>query len=146
MTDTVKPNYLLRSVLALTGCAILFLGLNIALGGISTLGWQGGGAGFFTVADPVEFAVKDSHIRFVGGVWTSVGLLMLIGSAAFQGMRQTLVALTAMVFVGGLSRFSAFDPDVLMSAAIAPSFVLELGLFPLLGLWIAKAERGAIIG
>lgn len=141
MSSVVEINYFLRVVLALTGCAILFLGLNIALGGITTLGWQGGGTGFVTVADPVEFAVKDSHIRFVGGVWSSVGILMLIGTVAFQVMRQTLIALTAMVFVGGLSRFSAFDPDVLMSAAIAPSFVLELVLFPLLGLWVFKAEQ-----
>lgn len=141
MSSVVEMNYFLRVVLALTGCAILFLGLNIALGGITTLGWQGGGTGFVTVADPVEFAVKDSHIRFVGGVWSSVGILMLIGTVAFQVMRQTLIALTAMVFVGGLSRFSVFDPDVLMSAAIAPSFVLELVLFPLLGLWVFKAEQ-----
>lgn len=141
MSNSIKMNYPLRIVLALTGCAILFLGLNIALGGITTLGWQGGGKSFVTVADPVEFAVKDSHIRFIGGVWSSVGILMLIGSVAFQAMRQTLIALTAMVFVGGLARFSAFDPAVLTSVAIAPSFVLELVLFPLLGLWILKAEK-----
>ncbi len=144
MTDAAKPNYLLRLVLALTGCAIVFLGLNIALGGITTLGWQGGGTGFVTIADPVQFAVHDSHVRFIGGVWLSVGLLMLIGSFALQRMRGILIALTGMVFVGGLSRFSAFDPDVLLSAAIAPSFILELVLFPLLGLWITKAESMAV--
>lgn len=141
MTNIIKPNYLLRLVLALTGCAIVFLGLNIALGGITTLGWQGGGTSFVTVADPAQFAIHDSHVRFIGGVWLAVGLVMLIGSAAFQLMRQTLIVLVGMVFVGGLSRFSAFDPAVLMSTAIAPSFIVELVLFPLLGLWISKAER-----
>lgn len=146
MTDATNPNYPLRIVLALTGSAIVFLGLNVALGGIITLGWQGGGTNFVTIADPVQFAVHDSHVRFIGGVWLSVGLLMLIGSFALRRLRCILVALTGMVFVGGVSRFSAFDPEVLLNAAIAPSLILELVLFPLLGLWIAKAERMAAAG
>lgn len=144
MTNIIKSSYLLRLVLALTGCAIVFLGLNIALGGITTLGWQGGGTSFVTVADPVQFAIHDNHVRFIGGVWLAVGLVMLIGSIAIQQMRQTLIVMTGMVFIGGLSRFSALDPDVLLSAAIAPSLVLELVLIPLLGLWISKAEKRTV--
>jgi hypothetical protein len=44
-----------------------------------------------------------------------------------------------MIFVGGLARLSAADPDLLISAAIAPSLALELVLFPLLGLWVARS-------
>jgi hypothetical protein len=138
MSDVGRTNIALRVVLALAGSAIIFLGLNVALGGITTLGWQGG-TDFMAVIDATEFAIKDSHVRFIGGVWLAVGLLMLIGSYAFEAMKSVLLALMAMIFVGGLSRFSGLDFGTLFSAAIAPSLVLELVLFPALALWIVKA-------
>jgi hypothetical protein len=138
MSDVNKPNIALRVVLALAGSAIVFLGLNVALGGINTLGWQGG-TDFVAITDATEFAIKDSHVRFVGGVWLSVGMLMLIGSYAFRAMKSVLLALMGMIFIGGLSRFSGLDFGTLFSPAVAPSLVLELVLFPLLGLWIVKA-------
>ena len=42
--------YILRIILGLIGVGILFLGLNIGLGGIQTLGWQGAGP-FITITD-----------------------------------------------------------------------------------------------
>lgn len=129
---------LLRAVLAIAGAAIVFLGLNVGLGGIQTLGWQGGQVNFLTVTDPAIFAVRDNHVRFIGGVWLGVGLFFLAGAFAFEKLRTVLVALTAMIFVGGLARFSAADPANLTSASIAPSLVLELVLFPLLGLWVSR--------
>lgn len=136
---TLSRNTLLRVALAIAGAAIVFLGLNVGLGGIQTLGWQGGQVNFLAVTDPVVFGVRDNHIRFIGGVWLGVGLFFLAGAFAFEKLRTVLVALTAMIFVGGLARLSAADPAILTSAAIAPSFVLELVLFPLLGVWVAKA-------
>lgn len=132
-------NAFLRVVLAIAGVAIVFLGLNVGLGGIQTLGWQGGRADFLTVTDPVVFAVRDNHIRFIGGVWLAVGLFFVAGAFALEKLKWMLVALTAMIFVGGLARLSAADPALLTSAAVAPSFVLELVLFPLLGVWVSKA-------
>jgi hypothetical protein len=134
----ISRNALLRTVLAIAGAAIVFLGMNVGLGGIQTLGWQGSGD-FVTVTDPALFAVRDNHIRFIGGVWLGVGLLFLAGAVALDRLRTVLVALTAMIFVGGLARLSAADPDLLISAAIAPSLALELVLFPLLGLWVARS-------
>ncbi|MDB5527086.1 MAG: Domain protein of unknown function [Devosia sp.] len=136
-----RPSYLLRAVLILAGAAIVFLGLNVGLGGIQTLGWQGGSAPFLTVLDPQTFGVRDNHVRFIGGVWLGLGLVMLAGGFAFSRLRTALLAFMAMIFVGGLARFSAFDPAVLLNSAVAPSLLLELVLFPLLALWIAKAER-----
>jgi hypothetical protein len=127
----ISRNALLRTVLAIAGAAIVFLGMNVGLGGIQTLGWQGSGD-FVTVTDPALFAVRDNHIRFIG-------LLFLAGAVALDRLRTVLVALTAMIFVGGLARLSAADPDLLISAAIAPSLALELVLFPLLGLWVARS-------
>lgn len=136
-----KPNYALRGVLALVGAVIVFLGLNLGLGGIQTLGWQGGAVPFVTVTDAAVYAVRDNHIRFIAGVWLAVGLLMLGASVAFQQLRTVVVAITAMVFVGGLVRFSAGNMAVLMSMDVAPSLVFELVAMPLIGLWASRAER-----
>ena len=134
-------NYLLRSVLALVGAVIVFLGLNVGFGGIQTLGWQGGAVDFFAVTNEPVFAVRDNHIRFIGGVWLGLGLLMFAGSVAFQRLRTVLVSLTAMIFVGGLARLSGGDVAVLLGGNVAPSLVFEIVLMPLLGLWFTKAER-----
>ncbi len=128
-------HYVLRTVLTLTGCVIVWLGLNVGLGGIQTLGWQGADP-FLNVADAEVFAVRDNHIRFIAGVWVSVGLLMIVGALLLEQMRSVLLCLVAMVFVGGLMRLSSGDAGLLFSMEIAPSLLAELALFPLLGLWI----------
>jgi len=137
------PSILLRAVLAVAGSAIIFLGLDVALGGIRTLGWQGGAAEFLAVTDETGFAIRDSHIRFIGGIWLAVGLLMVAGVFALDRMRNVLIALTGMIFVGGLARLARWDMAILTNPAVAPSLVLELVFFPLLGLWIAKAVPAA---
>jgi hypothetical protein len=135
----IATDYPLRAVLALAGLAIVVLGLNVGLGGITTLGWQGGGTGFVAVVDAARYAIHDNHVRFIGGVWLAVGLLMSTGSIAFRQLRPALVALTAMIFVGGLARLS--DVAALANWAVAPSLLLELVGFPLLGWWVWHAER-----
>ena len=62
----------LRFVLALVGAAVVYTGVNIAGGGIATLGLQGG-TEFFAVTDHHEFAVHDSHVRFLGGLLCAQG-------------------------------------------------------------------------
>ena len=62
----------LRVVVALVGAAIVFLGLNIGLGGMRTLGWQMS-PDFISITNEAAFRVQDSHIRFIGGVWFGVG-------------------------------------------------------------------------
>ena len=69
MQFETNPNYLLRGVLAVVGAFIIFLGLNVGLGGVQTLGWQGGAADFLTVTNAAVFDVRDSHVRFIGGIW-----------------------------------------------------------------------------
>ena len=120
---------------------MIFLGLNVGLGGIKTLGWQGGAADFLTVTNAPVFDVRDSHVRFIGGVWLALGLLMLAGSFAFQRLRSALVALAFMIFVGGIARLSGGDLTFLLSSDIAPSFLFEIIIVPLLGVWFTKAER-----
>lgn len=132
-------NIAIRTVLAIAGAAIVLLGINVGLGGITTLGMQGG-TDFLTVTDPAIYAVRDNHIRFIGGVWMAAGLVLMAASVFLQQLRRVVVVLTAMIFVGGLARFSAFDWALLTSMNIAPSLVLELIGFPLLGLWIARSR------
>lgn len=133
-----RPHYALRAVLALAGVAIVLLGLNVGLGGIQTLGWQGSGH-FLTVTDAAIYDVRDNHIRFIGGVWLAVGLVMLAGAVALTRLRLVLLAIVGMIFVGGLARLSAGDIGLLAGGAVGPSLILELIGFPLLGLWIARA-------
>jgi len=133
-------NYGLRVILFLTGAIVVWLGLNVGLGGFETLGWQGA-QGFFTVSDPDTFAVQDNHIRFIAGVWLSVGLLLIAGSVALHQLRSVLISLTGMVFIGGLMRVTSADSAPLSSISIAPSLIAELIAFPLLGFWIYKVTN-----
>lgn len=140
------PNYVLRAAIAIVGVFVVVLGLNVGLGGIQTLGWQGGTTPFVTITDPAVFAVRANHFRFIGGVWLALGLLMLAGAFAFQQLRSVLIALTAMMFVGGLTRLSAGNLPLLASADLAPSLLFEVVVAPLLGLWMWRAERGTAVG
>jgi len=131
--------WLIRTVLALTGLVIVFLGVNVAFGGIRTMGLQGP-TDFFVVSDAAAFQNQDNHVRFLGGVWLAAGLVMLIGAFLLNKFRAVLVTITVMVFVGGLARLSIMDQDILLSVAIAPSLFAELVLFPLLGIWILRSQ------
>ena len=135
----MKKINLLNLVVVIAGAAIIFLGLNIGLGGIKTLGWQTTGD-FISITDAATFNVQDSHIRFIGGVWFGIGATFVIGGFAMDTFRPTLTILSAMIAIAGLFRLSGVDSDVIFSAAIAPSLVLELFGFPLLawGLGVSK--------
>jgi hypothetical protein len=134
---------LLNSVVVIVGVAIIFLGLNVGLGGIQTLGWQTT-RDFISISDAATFHVQDSHIRFIGGVWFGVGVAFLIGGFAMNWFRPTLIVLSVMIAIAGLFRLSGMDSGVVFSAAIAPSIALELIGFPLLAWWlIASGKRAA---
>lgn len=128
---------ILTAVPVLLGLAIMALGLNIGLGGIRTLGWQSA-VDFVTVTDAAVFAVQDSHIRFIGGIWFCVGALFCAGAFMREALRDTLVVLCGAIAVAGLFRLSG---EVVYDAAILPSLVLELVAFPFLGWVLARAGR-----
>jgi hypothetical protein len=132
---------LLNSVVVIVGAVIVFLGLNVGLGGIKTLGWQST-RDFVSITDATTFHAQDSHIRFIGGVWFGVGAAFLIGGFAMRTFRPTLIILSAMIAIAGLFRLSGMDTGVIFSAAIAPSLAFELVGFPLLAWWlIASGKR-----
>ena len=136
----VKSSIVLKIVVALAGAVIVFLGLNVGLGGIRTLGWQATGD-FISVTDAARFETQDSHIRFIGGVWFGVGAMFLIGVFALDRLRPTLISLCAIIAVAGLFRLSVMDASVIFSAAVAPSLALELVGFPLLAWWLVRSGR-----
>ena len=130
----------LRLVLMLAGAAIIYLGLDLGLGGMRTLGWQGP-TDFIAVTDETRFAVQDSHARFVGGVWLGVGLIFLAGSFAVDRFRNALIAMCALIFIGGLVRFASMDFDILFGMQVLPSLLAELIVFPALGFWLLSTGR-----
>jgi len=131
---------LLNCVVMFVGAAIIFLGLNVGLGGIQTLGWQTT-RDFISILDASTFHVQDSHIRFIGGVWFGVGATFLIGGFAMNGFRSTLIIMSVMIGAAGLFRLSGMDTGVVFSAAIAPSIAFELVGFPLLAWWLIASDK-----
>ena len=117
---------LLNVVVVIIGAAIIFLGLNIGLGGIKTLGWQST-RDFVAITVAATFHAQDSHIRFIGGVWFAVGAVFVIGGFALRRLRPTLIILSAMIAIAGLFRLSGLDTDVLLipKGAVFDSFVLS---------------------
>jgi hypothetical protein len=131
---------LLNLVVVIVGAAIIFLGLNVGLGGIKTLGWQTT-RDFVAITDAAIFYAQDSHIRFIGGIWFGVGAAFVIGGFTMRTFRPTLIILSAMIAIAGLFRLSGMDSDVILSAAIAPSITLELIGFPLLAWWLVMSKN-----
>jgi hypothetical protein len=136
----MKKINLLNLVVVIVGAAIIFLGLNVGLGGIKTLGWQST-RDFVTITDTAMFHAQDSHIRFLGGVWFGVGTTFLIGGFALNAFRPTLVILSVVIAIAGLFRLSGMDAGVILSAAIAPSLAFELFGFPLLAWWLISSGK-----
>ncbi|MCS6761157.1 MAG: DUF4345 family protein [Candidatus Devosia symbiotica] len=93
----------MRIVLALTSAGITFLGRDLGLSGMRTLGWQEI-TDFIDVTDAAHLNIQNSHARFVGGVWLGVGLLFLASAAALDRLCTTLIALCGLIVVDGLMR------------------------------------------
>ncbi len=132
-----KSSIGLRIVLVLAGLLIIVTGINVAFGGILTLGWQG--ANDFAVAtNQQQFFAQDSHVRFLGGVWLSIGLLFVVSATnpiKFQAaLRFALIA----TFIGGLARFGQMNLDVTLGQDVLGSLIAELVGMPLLYFWLSK--------
>lgn len=130
----------LNTVVVIVGAGIIFLGLNIGLGGIKTLGWQST-RDFISITDTATFNSQDSHIRFIGGVWFGVGALFIIGGFAMNSFRSILIALSAIIAFAGLFRLNGMNAEIIFSSAILPSLVFELVGFPLLACWLIVSGK-----
>lgn len=128
----------LRVVLTLAGLFIVFTGLNVALGGIPTLGWQGQ-TPFLEVTDRAAYLVQDSHVRFLGGLWTAIGVLFIAAARAPSAYKTMLFFAYAAIFLGGLARLSRLDFDTLFGPDIIGSLAAELIGMPLLFIWTRRS-------
>lgn len=130
----------LRVVLILAGMVIIFTGVNTAFGGMLTLGWQGQKT-FFEITDRHSYLVQDSHIRFLGGLWTGIGLLFIVASTNVEKYQRALKSALALIFLGGLARFSQMQPDITFGKDIVGSLAAELVGMPLLYFWLSRTIK-----
>ncbi len=124
-------------VVGLLGVFVLFSGLDMAIGGIFTLGWLEP-VTYLEIVDQEQFLLADNHNRFLGGVWTGLGIVQFISLTNLEKHRGMLTAVFAVVFVGGLARFTQMNTDVLLSEGVLWAVVVEVVGMPLLYLWLAK--------
>ena len=124
----------------LAGANTLFTGLNRAFGGIATLGWQGS-TEFLSVISEHDYLIQDNHNRFLGGVWAAIGLMLIIAPLDLRRFQPVLNFIFALIFVGGLARFTAMRWDVVFGPDIIVSLVAELVGMPLLFFWLSRTLR-----
>lgn len=128
---------LLPFILCLTGLALVIVGLNTALGGMTTLGWQFP-PDMMTVTNPENFARHDSNARFFAGVFTGLGLTMA-ASAAIPTLRRVTAIFLIGIALGGLLRLLQPGYSPLTDMQLLPSIFAELVLAPALAFWIIRS-------
>lgn len=131
----------LRIVLMLAGGFTVVAGLNKALGGLRTLGWQGE-IPYLQVTNEHAFMVQDSHVRFLAAVYTGLGLIFLLAAADPRRFRSALGVSCALIFLGGLARLSQGRPGITFGPDLIGSMIAELVLMPVLWLWASRATAG----
>lgn len=129
---------ILRVILVLAGVFIIFTGLNVALGGVMTMGWQGT-TEFLKVTDEAAFLIRDSHTRFYGGMWVAMGLMFIFATTNLKKYLPILQAMFVFIFIGGLARLGQMRFDVTFSADLIGSVIAELIGMPILFFWLGKA-------
>ncbi|MFM9863365.1 MAG: DUF4345 domain-containing protein [Micropepsaceae bacterium] len=130
----------MRLILVLAGAFVVFTGFDFAVGGIRSLGLEGPVLSL-TATDPHALDARDSHARFLGGVWLTVGLVFFASAFRLQAMHTALLAAIAMIFVGGVARFTTYAPEVLLEPSITGSLVAELIGMPILFYWVWNSRR-----
>ena len=128
---------ILKIILVLTGIVVAALGINIGFGGMATLGLQGSNE-FFSITNQKIFDVQDNHIRFIGGILLAIGLVMIYSAIKFEKAGTLISTIAVMFFIGGLTRLSALDMELILSSDILPSLLIELIGFPILALWTLR--------
>lgn len=132
-----------RLVLVALGGVSAFVALNMALGGLETLGWQGP-TDYFQVTDADGFDLRDSHARFYGGVYTGIAAALIVGATNVVKYRQVLSLVFGLIFLGGLARVSQGDFGVLFGNDLLVSTVVELVGMPLLYLWSRRVTTDEV--
>lgn len=130
----------LRAVLVPLGAVSAFVAVNVAFGGLETLGLQGP-TDYFQVTDRDAYLIRDSHARYYGGVYLGIGAFLILASTNLQKYRIALNLVFAVIFLGGLARLTQQEPSVIFGNDLALSTVIELVGMPALAFWLAAATR-----
>jgi len=128
----------LKMILVLAGLFIIFTGLNVALGGMMTMGWQGQ-TGFLKVTNEHAYLVRDSHTRFLGAIWAGIGFIFLFATTNLKKHQTTLQAFCVLIFIGGLARLGQMNFSITFGPDIIGSVIAELVGIPLLYIWLTRA-------
>jgi hypothetical protein len=120
---------LLRVLLFLGGVFAVFSGMKSVFGGFQD-------AGGLVLTH--EQLVQNNHIRFLGGLWTGVGVLFLLAPFNLKYFQPMLYLAFALIFAGGIARLTVMRSDVLLDPVVLASLVAELALMPALAYWLAR--------
>jgi len=130
----------LKLVLGLMGAFIIFVGINVGFGGIATLGFQGD-THFFAITNSPVFLIRDSNVRFFGGLFIGIGLFIFLAITNLPRYQVALNLVFALLFIGGLARFTMLRLDIVLGANLIGSLAAELLLMPLLYFWVASVVK-----
>lgn len=139
-THPTRSENALRVVLVLLGAISAFVAVNVAFGGLETLGWQGPGR-YFEVTNHDAYMLRDSHARFYGGVYFGIGAFMIVAASNLRRHRNTLQIVFSLIFMGGLARLTQGDLGVTFGPDLTVSTLVELIGMPALALWLTTATR-----
>jgi len=132
-----KGSIALRVLLIVLGVLNLLIGINVGFGGILTLGLQGQ-TKFFEIINEHGYLVQDSHIRFFGGLFGGIGLFLILASTNLRKYQMALNLVFAVIFIGGLARFTMLRADIVFGREIVVSLFVELVMMPIFYIWLSK--------
>ncbi len=130
---------LLTAVIFGVGLVLMSIAANTALGGMATLGWQFPSS-VMTITDTENFARHDSNARFFAGTFIGLGLVISL-SAFLPRFRPVSAILLICMALGGVFRLLQPEYSPLGDAALTPSILFEIVVFPFLALWIMRARQ-----
>lgn len=133
-------SWALRVVLVLVGIGFIYTGIDNAFGGIMTLGWQGL-RDFAQATDPHQYLVRDSHVRFLGGVYLLMGVATTLSATRPAQFKAIVQLILIAAFAGGLARFSQMDLSVTFGQGVLVPLVIELAVMPLLYVWVSRTFK-----
>ncbi len=131
---------ILRFVIGLLGAISAFVAINVAFGGLETLGWQGP-TKYFQITDHDAYLLRDSHTRFYGGVYLALAGFLIVAATNLHKYRTGLYLVFAAIFAGGLARLTQMEPGVTFGKDLTLSSVIELVGMPALAFTVACATR-----
>jgi hypothetical protein len=131
---------IVRAVLALLGAISAFVAINVAFGGLETLGWQGP-TKYFQITDHDAYLLRDSHARFYGGVYLALAGFLIVAATNLHKYRTGLYVVFAAIFAGGVARLTQMEPGVTFGNDLTLSSVIELVGMPALALAVARVTR-----